>query len=349
MKKTLASLLNRRCPPFSWRSPFWQVVILLMMAAAGLAGMVVAVVIHQGQPERTKTQIVSVTSGMGAYEVGQLLAERGIIFSPLLFKLEARLTGVDERIRVGSYKISADMSTRQILAVLSAVPDQEPRITVPEGFTVDKIAGLLTDKGLDGEKFKILAGEFRPHGYMLTEQPVRYPCEGFLFPDTYDLDIVTPEKSLLLAMDARFGSKAATMLREKGLTDDGIRAIVTMASLIEREARLPAERKIIASVFYNRLAAGMPLQSCASVQYIIGYEKEVLSLEDTMTPSPYNTYLHLGLPPGPICNPGEASIEAALFPENTDYLYFVADNRGGHHFSKTYDEHLRYINENGQN
>ncbi|MDD4584146.1 MAG: endolytic transglycosylase MltG, partial [Eubacteriales bacterium] len=113
-----------------------------------------------------------------------------------------------------------------------------------------------------------------------------------------------------------------------------------LASIIEREAVIPEDRPIIAGVFYNRLKKGMQLQSCATVQYILGEQKPVLSVADTKLESPYNTYLITGLPPGPICSPGIQSINAALWPENTDYLYFLAKGDGAHVFSKTYEEHL---------
>ena len=116
-----------------------------------------------------------------------------------------------------------------------------------------------------------------------------------------------------------------------------------LASLVEKEAQRPEEQAVIAKVFLNRLQQNMPLQSCATIQYLLGYPKEELSLQDTQIPSPYNTYLNPGLPPGPIANPGLGALKAALNPAQTDYLYFVADKQGKHHFSRTYEEHLAAI------
>ena len=118
---------------------------------------------------------------------------------------------------------------------------------------------------------------------------------------------------------------------------------ITLASLVEREALFDEDRPIIAAVFLKRLQIGMPLQSCASIQYILGYPKSHLSIEDTQIPSPYNTYIHAGLPPGPIANPGMKSMEAVLNAPSTDYLFFVADKEGHHHFTKTYAEHLKVV------
>lgn len=124
-----------------------------------------------------------------------------------------------------------------------------------------------------------------------------------------------------------------------------LRDVVIMASLVEKEAKLSEERPLIAGVFSNRVKQSMPLQSCATIQYILGYPKAELSIQDTQIASPYNTYQIMGLPPGPIANPGSAAIKAVLFSDQTDYLYFVADKEGRHHFSKTYEEHLVAINQ----
>ena len=137
--------------------------------------------------------------------------------------------------------------------------------------------------------------------------------------------------------DRQFTEKMRARADEMKLS---IKDVIILASLVEKEAQLPADRPIIAGVFLNRLKLDMPLQSCATIQYILGYPKAELTVADTERPSPYNTYQHMGLPPGPIANPGIAAINAVLYPEKTDYVYFVADPKGAHHFSKTYDEHL---------
>jgi UPF0755 protein len=145
---------------------------------------------------------------------------------------------------------------------------------------------------------------------------------------------------MLRHFDSQFSPQMRARAQELGLSDQ---AVITLASLVEKEARLPEDRRIIAGVFLKRLRIGMPLQSCATIQYILGYAKPELTIEDTQIPSPYNTYLNLGLPPGPIANPGLASIQAVLYPAETNYLYFVADKNGAHHFSETYEEHLALI------
>ena len=145
-------------------------------------------------------------------------------------------------------------------------------------------------------------------------------------------------------MAGQFDQGLTPALRERAVAMNlSIRELVILASLVEKEAQLEEDRPIIAQVFLNRLKAEMPLQSCATIQYILGNPKAELSIQDTKIESPYNTYLHQGLPPGPIGNPGLASIKAVLYSDPTDYMYFVADKDGRHHFSRTYEEHLTTI------
>jgi len=144
----------------------------------------------------------------------------------------------------------------------------------------------------------------------------------------------------MMQFDKQFTESMRLKARENGLS---IKDVVILASMVETEAQLPSDRPIIAGVFLNRLKQNMPMQSCATIQYILGYPKAELTVQDTEISSPYNTYQHMGLPPGPIANPGIASINAVLYPQNTDFIYFVADKQGAHHFSKTYEEHLKAI------
>ena len=162
-----------------------------------------------------------------------------------------------------------------------------------------------------------------------------------MFPNTYRITKETTEEEILsmmtLQFDQQFTGSMRTRATEIGLT---IKDVMILASLVEKEAQLPSDRPLIAGVFLNRLQQKMPMQSCATIQYILGYPKPELTVLDTEIPSPYNTYQHMGLPPGPIANPGIAAINAVLYSEKTDFLYFVADKQGAHHFSKTYEQHL---------
>ena len=168
--------------------------------------------------------------------------------------------------------------------------------------------------------------------------------EGFLYPDTYYFDKESTEKEVLSAMLKRFeqvyNDKFKEKQKEMGLT---LQQVVNLASIIEKEAVVNEDRPMIASVFYNRLKIGMPLQSDATLQYAFDKRKERVMYKDLKVDSPYNSYLNKGLPPTPICSPGVKSIEAALYPSNTDYLYFVATVGGKNNYSKTYKEHLKHV------
>jgi UPF0755 protein len=179
---------------------------------------------------------------------------------------------------------------------------------------------------------------------MNTPNAVNFKAEGYMFPDTYRIAAGTSEEQLVKIMVSQFDQQFTPAMRQRAAElGISVRDIIIMASLVEKEARVEKERPIIAGVFYNRLKQSMPLQSCATIQYILGYAKPELTVADTELPSPYNTYLNPGLPPGPIANPGLASINAVLYPAETEYLYFVADKNGSHRFSRTYDEHLAAI------
>ena len=175
---------------------------------------------------------------------------------------------------------------------------------------------------------------------MQSTRATDYPVEGFLFPSTYDVPDGASVNDIIAHMNREMQKQLTPELRQE-ITAQGfsLHDFITLASLVEKEAMYEDDRYTIAAVFKKRLAIGMPLQSCASIQYILGEPKPVLSIADTQIPSPYNTYLHKGLPPGPVAAPGKAAMDAVLHAPTTEYLYFVADAKGYHHFAKTYEEH----------
>ncbi len=290
--------------------------------------------------------VIQVKPGMGANAIGNLLYEQGAIKSVFLFQVVAKLQGMESSLQAGEYTLTKNMTVQKIVAVLAKGQIAYQQITIPEGYTVEQIAKLVQEKQLaDYGKFKAAAQNLVPYPYMINENShVVYKAEGYMFPDTYQISKGTTEEQLLKMMivefDKEFTDKMRVRATELGLS---IKNVIILASLVEKEAQLPEDRPIIAGVFRNRLKMDMPLQSCATIQYILGYPKAELSIQDTEIPSPYNTYQHMGLPPGPIANPGLAAINAVLYSTETDYLYFVADKQGAHHFSKTYEEHLNAI------
>ena len=294
---------------------------------------------------------IEVKNGMTTADIANDLREHGIINNSLGFRILARLEGKDTKFKNGIYYFRVGMNNHAVLNQLVEGPlDAVVRVTIPEGYTVDDIAKLLEEKHLTTkDEFCKVAKDFAPYDYMkpaLENKDIKYSVEGFLFPDTYDFDKSYSAKEIMQVMVDNFDHKLTAEMRDEAKKENlSIFKLVTMASLVEKEAKFEEDRPIIADVFFKRLQDGMKLQSDATIQYALDEHKEEFSIEDTKHESPYNTYLHEGLTPGPIGNPGIASIDAVLNPKKTDYLYFVADKDGHNHYSVTYDEHLKVIDE----
>lgn len=303
---------------------------------------------EKGQGEKISFHI---EEGMSSTEIADNLKEHDIINSSFGFKVLARLRGYDTEVKEGIYYLRPHMSINAVLNNLIRGPEESVvRITIPEGFTVEDIAALLDKNDLaDKEEFCELAKSYTPYDYMkeaIQNKDIKYAVEGFLFPDTYDFDRGFTAKQIMQIMLDNFDRRVTTQMREKAEKENlSVFKLIVMASLVEKEARYEEDRPIIADVFFKRIEEGMPLQSDATIQYVLDEHKEEFSIEDTKLDSPYNTYQHAGLTPGPIGNPGLASINAVLNPSHTDYLYFVADKEGHNHYSVTYDEHLQEIRE----
>ncbi len=292
---------------------------------------------------------IEIPKGATTSEISDLLKEKGVIKHPFIFKMMSKINGFDGMYKSGTHYVSEDFDYDMIMRALSSDPVSK-KVLIPEGYTFKQIVEKLSKEQLiDKTKFTKTANEEKFDYKFLQGLPEReFKLEGYLFPDTYVFDIKAGEKAIidrmLLRFDEMFKPEYAEKAKELGMTMD---KIIILASIIEREAKEPDERKTIAGIFYNRLKSKNPslkkLQSCATIQYIFmnrdGTVKEKITDEDTKIKDPYNTYQIEGLPPGPICSPGMDSIEAALDPEATDYYYFVAKGDGTHQFSKTLKEH----------
>ena len=294
-----------------------------------------------GKPD--KAVYFEVEEGSGGSAVVSGLKDNHIIVSKTAFKVALRLSGQGANVKAGMYELSPKMSYGQIITALTNYSSAGLiKVTVPEGYKTTQVADLFAEKGLvsrDAFMEEVRNGSF--DYAFLAELPVGEDArlEGYLFPDTYFISRGATAHEIIDMMLKQFEkvytegfSKRAAQL---GYSD---REILTLASIIEKEGSCDLDK--ISSVFHNRLDIGMRLESCATVNYLFDTPKDVLSVADTYIESPYNTYRNAGLPPAPICSPGKAAIEAALYPAETDYLYFVADGKGGNLFSKTYDEHL---------
>ncbi len=293
-------------------------------------------------PRFGKTLTVTIRRGSSLQEIGELLEQKKLIKSKNFFIFYARLKGKERQIQAGEYQISDTWPLGRILAQIAGGRVVIHRVTIPEGYTVAQIEELLVRKGIaDRVRLReaLNSGNFT-FSFLSGTLSGPQRLEGFLFPATYEFPAGLTEQEILTIMLQRFQKAFTPELQHRAqVMGLSIREVVTLASLVEREARLEAERPIIAAVFLNRLRRGMRLESCATIQYILGRQKERLTYQDLRIPSPYNTYLHEGLPPGPICNPGLASVKAVLYPAEVDYLYFVARGDGSHYFSRTLGEH----------
>lgn len=298
-----------------------------------------------------KPVIIKVQPGMSTSEIADILKTKNLIRNRTAFLFAAKMEGLDKSLQAGEYELSRGQSALGMIEIMARGITTWAQFTVPEGFTVEQIAALLAEKGLARkERFLALAKNYAPYDKAESRPGVKYRAEGFLFPETYRISRGASEEDILQTMSQEFGRQFSPELQEKTRAA-GMSAydLIVLASLIEREVQLARERPMVARVFLNRLKIDMPLQSCATIQYILGYAKEELTIADTQIPSPYNSYLNSGMPPGPVANPGLASIQAALNPAIGDWLYFVVDGKtGGHRFSRTLAEHEAAIGQIGK-
>lgn len=289
-----------------------------------------------------KPAVVEVPPGADAAQVAALLHHHGLIRSPLAFRLWVRWQGVEGRIQVGEYRFSPREGVGSIVRRLAAGDVVRYPLTFPEGLSARDVARRLADRGL-ADEHQFLQEVRRADRHWIPEMAgnATGSVEGYLFPDTYQFSRGLPPEKIVAAMVARFRQATAPLWSLPRPLDLTPHEVVTLASLVEREARWDSERARIAGVLYNRLRRGMPLQVDATVLYALGQHKERVLYRDLEVDSPYNTYRRAGLPPGPIANPGLASLRAALQPEAHDYLYYVARSDGSHVFTRTLSEHER--------
>ncbi len=307
------------------------------------------------QPASQDSTVTAFTINPGetAATIAPRLQREGLIADAQLFRWLVRYRGVDAQLEAGEYELRADMTLDEIVDTLQHGRLRDVTVTIPEGKRAEEVAELLEARGLvEGEALMALVQSGGFAYDFLFDRPDDAPSslEGFLFPETYRIPVDYDAEQILDLMLATFGERFSPEMRqraaEKGMT---IYDVVTLASIVEREAVISEERSIIASVYLNRLEQGMYLQSDPTVQYALGYQEDTgqwwkipMSLEeDVQIDSPYNTYLYPGLPLGPICNPGLASLQAVLEPADTAYLFFFSRFDGSHAFAETYEEHLR--------
>lgn len=354
-----------------------------LLLAAALAGAAAVALggwsAWSGWPTRGRPgppyQVVRVPSGAPFDAVVDTLAARGLLRRPWLLRAAARLTGQDRRLRAGTYTVPAGLPPRDLLALLGEGRAVLARVTIPEGEEAEAAARRVAEGvGCSAERFLAAADSLarlglqarrllgvgaagaaragslaalRTAGPLPAGRPFRW-CEGYLAPDTYFLAPGTPAAAAAAAVVGLGLARADTLARGVAPTVAALglppHAVVTLASIVEAEARRPEDRARIAAVYVNRLQRGWRLEADPTVAYALRKRGERLYYRDLEAPTPYNTYRHAGLPPGPIGNPGVAALRAAACPDPAcDALYFVADGAGGHVFSRTLAEHERAV------
>ncbi len=290
---------------------------------------------------------VEIPEGSSASSIAQKLYLENIIQSRFSFKAYISLFGFEKKLKAGSYYLGPKMSNAQIVSILSKgrADAGEVRVTIPEGTSIYKMSKILGSSGVkvkDGDFFALaqsgLTNALRLKYPFLSQIPNR-SLEGYLFPDTYFLPYSVSVNQLTDIMLDRFSEVAIPVIAGSRSGKYDLHQIITLASIIEKESSRDEERPIISSVFHNRLDRGIALRADPTVKYILENPTKRVMFADLKTDSPYNTYLYKGLPPGPICSPGLASIKAAIEPAKTDYLYFVSNGDGTHTFSRTWEEH----------
>ena len=287
-------------------------------------------------------QIVDIPPGIAFTQVSRLLHQKGLLGSEWFFQALARVQRVDRKIIPGEYELNAGMRPTELLAKLVKGEVYQHSVTIPEGYNVVQIADILDQKDL-AKKQDILRLN-QDAAFIASLNIKASTLEGYLFPDTYRFARYTPPEFIVQTFVSRFHEMVTPELQAQaksmGMT---LQEVLTLASVIEKETGLATERSLVSGVFHNRLQRNIPLQSDPTVIYALKYFDGNIRKADLSVNSPYNTYKVRGLPPGPIANPGLASIQAALYPTPSDFVYFVSRNDGSHKFSATLAEHNKAV------
>jgi len=291
-----------------------------------------------------KDIVVEIPQGATTSTISDILYKNKLIKNKTMFKISVKLSNKAQHFKAGKYLFNQTYSNKEIIEDISSGKIYNDGIKITK-----EIVSILVGQKLGNEESyeKLISNpkEFYNQFKFLKEEDIT-SLEGFLYPSTYYFDENASEKEVLSVMLSQFNKVYTDKLRDRQKElKMTIEQVVNLASIVEKEAVLDEDRPIIASVFYNRLKIGMPLQSDATIQYIFKERKKIVTYKDLEIDSPYNSYKNKGLPPTPIASPGIKSIEATLYPEKTEYLYFVAKMDGGNNYSTNYEDHLKYVKE----
>ncbi|WP_342552461.1 endolytic transglycosylase MltG [Paenibacillus sp. FSL R7-0652] len=332
------------------------ILLLVLFILAAAAGGYVWSMMRPMQAS-TEPVVFEIKSGSGISKIADQLQQEGIIRNSLVFKGYLKWNKLGSNFMAGKYAMNPGVTYDEIIHKLSSgdvVPEEMVKFTIPEGYTVLQMADKLSADGIvDKKEFLKLAND--PSAFDVdviknipVDEELRYVLEGYLFPETYELKKGSTTHEVMQRMLEEFQTKVNSIpdlqakLEQRKLS---LHELLTIASLVEREVVVDKERALVAGVIYNRIKEDMKLEIDATVQYLLDKPKARLLFKDLKVQSPYNTYLNKGLPPGPIASPSLASIEAALNPEASEYLFYVTkkDGTSGHLFAKTYREHQQNI------
>ena len=327
------------------------VVILVICAAAG--GFFLLNLGKPFDPGKTDPITVEIESGSGTDAISRNLVNSGIIKSSIEFKIYSKIKGYDGTFKAGRYSLSPSMSYEEIIKVITSGVSNSVSFTIPEGLTIYDTAEKLAEQGMgDKEKFiKLLEeGDF-DYPFLEFAQQGKNKLEGYLLPNTYSVDEGTSEEDIIKVFLDHFQKEVyeGLYLPMKESSEDNlakhfdINQIVSIASIIEVECKIDEDRDVVSSVIQNRLNIDMPLQMDSTIEYELKKDSLYISLDDLEIDSPYNTYKNIGLPPGAICSPRVSSVEAALNPADTEYIYFVVSSKldGSLAFSESYEKFLK--------
>lgn len=296
--------------------------------------------------------VIEVNQGEGFYDILNKLDKENKLSNKLLLKVKLTIDKIDVKLREGLYEVETNVTLEQLIKSLENEANDKGLITltIPEGYSVEDIANEVEEKGIcSKDEFLRAVKEYELPNFVKNDSKKIYNLEGFLYPDTYLIEKESGANSIIKSMLNRFEEilKQVENETEVEIKDEEVEKIITIASMIEKEARVKNDRPLISSVIYNRLEKNMKLQLDAAVIYALGYHVDVVLNKHLEIDSPYNIYKYKGLPVGPIANPGIDCIKAALIPEKTDYLYYILQEDGSHYFTNNYDDFLNKKKEFG--
>ncbi|MEK7643557.1 MAG: endolytic transglycosylase MltG [Patescibacteria group bacterium] len=290
-------------------------------------------------PRPSMATLVRVDRGMNAEKIARRLKDAHVIRSTTFFVWAVYLGGVETKLGAGHFQFEEPMTLFQVISVLTA-RNREITVVIPEGYTIDQIGRTLADAGLfSQELFNQALNNNVSTSFSFV--PKNSALEGYLFPDTYRIFQLTPPEEVMALLLRTFESKVLPLIEKECSSPCSVDEIITMASLLEREARSEEDMHMIAGILWRRLQEGHRLQVDATLGYITGKGSSELTEADLKNPSPYNTYVYKGLPPTPIASPGLRAIRAALNPTKSPYMFYLSDAEGVMHYARTFDEHKK--------